>query len=123
MSSQSFKAKAFVKEGCPFSFKYLVFMTEAGLLDRIAIVRLSPDDPGFDAAKERLSEQLGKAATFPTVEVEPGRYMTDSDRLIEHYAEREGLKTEQMPVLSFYKETIFPKLIELHKIKTAAERT
>ena len=29
MSSAEFKAKAYVKEGCPFSFKFLVFMAEA----------------------------------------------------------------------------------------------
>lgn len=121
MSTDPFKAKAYVKEGCPFSFKYLVFMSEAGLLDSVDIIRLSPDDPGFEAAKQRLSDQLGKSATFPTVEVERGRYMTDSDRIIEHYAEREGLRVDEMPVLSFYKQTIFPKLIELHKLKTAGK--
>lgn len=57
MSSDEFKAKAYVKEKCPFSFKFLVFMAEA------------------------------------------------------------GLKPDAMPVLSFYKQTIFPQLIELFQIK------
>jgi hypothetical protein len=74
MSSAEFKAKAYVKEGCPFSFKFLVFMAEAGLLDRIEIVRMKPQDPGFEAEKEKLSKRIGKALTFPTVEVEPGQY-------------------------------------------------
>ena len=72
MSSTEFKAKAYVKEGCPFSFKFLVFMAEAGLLDRIEIVRMKPQDPGFEAEKDKLAKHLGKAATFPVVEVEPG---------------------------------------------------
>jgi hypothetical protein len=118
MSSEAFKAKAYIREGCPFSFKFLVFMTEAGLLDRIEMVRMNPEDPAFDTMKQRLSEHLGKSATFPTVEVEPGRYMTDSDRLIEHFAALERVGPEAMPVLSFYKQTIFPKLLELHKLKT-----
>jgi hypothetical protein len=57
------------------------------------------------------------------VEVEAGVYMTDSDRIIEHYAEREGLHPDEMPVLSFYKQAIFPKLIELHKLKSAGKNT
>jgi hypothetical protein len=69
-----------------------------------------------------LDERLGKAATFPTVEVEPGRYMTDSDRLIEHYAKREELRPDEMPVLSLYKQGILPKLFELHKIKTSGAK-
>jgi hypothetical protein len=117
MSSKGFKAKAYVKHGCPFSFKFLVFMAEAGLLDRIEIVRMNPQDPGFEAEKEKLGEQLGKALTFPTVEVEPGQFQTDSDRLIERYAAEAGLKPDALPVLSFYKQTIFPQLIELFQIK------
>ena len=119
MSKATFKANAYVKEGCPFSFKYLVFMTEAGLLDDLNIVRLREGDAGFDATKQRLSESIGKPVSFPTVEIEPGRYMTDSDRLIEHYAEQHRLVPDELPVLSLYKQTIFPKLIELHKLKTA----
>lgn len=120
MSSGKFKAKAYVKEGCPFSFKFLLFMTEAGLLGDIEIVRMKEDDPSFEATKARLSEHLGKPATFPTVEVEPGLYMSDSDRLVDRYAEQHGVNAEQLPVLSFYKQTIFPQLIELHKLKTGA---
>jgi len=117
MRVNEFKAKAYVREKCPFSFKFLVFMAEARLLDRIEIVRMKPDDPGFEAEKEKLGKKLGKAVTFPVVEVEPGRYQTDSDQLIERYAAEAGLKPDALPVLSFYKETIFPQLIELHQIK------
>jgi hypothetical protein len=117
MSSKEFKAKAYVKHGCPFSFKFLVFMAEAGLLDRIEIVRMKPDDPGYEAEKQKLDKHLGKSATFPVVEVEPGQYATDSDRLIERYAAEAGMKPDAMPVLSFYKQTIFPQLIELFQIK------
>lgn len=117
MSSGEFKAKAYVREGCPFSFKFLVFISEAGLLDRFEIVRLKPSDPGFEAQKDKLSKGLGKAATFPVVEVEPGKYATDSDHLIERYAAEAGLKLDALPVLAFYKETIFPQLIELFQIK------
>jgi hypothetical protein len=121
MNETAFKAKAYVKDGCPFSFKFLEFMAEAKLLDEIEIVRLHEGDTGFEAARKRLSEHLGKPASFPTVEVRPGHYMTDSDRLIEHYAQRHGFRADELPVLSLYKQTIFPKLIELHKLKTSAK--
>jgi len=120
MSDAAFKPTAYIKDGCPFSFKFLTFMTEAGLLDSIEIVRMRERDPTFDAKKQRLTEKLGKPATFPTVEVEPDRYLTDSDLLIEHFARRHGLRPDDMPVLSFYKETIFPKLIELYRLKKGA---
>jgi hypothetical protein len=121
MSAATFKPKAYVKDGCPFSFKYLVFMAEAGLLDAIDIVRLRESDPDFEVAKRELGQRLGKAPTFPTVEIEPGRYLTDSDRVIEHFAERNGVRPGELPVLSFYKETIFPQLGELFQIKKARQ--
>ena len=123
MGHDSSKAKAYVKEGCPFSFKFLAFMAEAKLLDEIEIVRLREGDPDYEAAKRKLEEQLGKAASFPTVEIEPNRYMTDSDRLIEHYANRKGLRPDEMPVLSLYKQGILPKLFELHKLKTGGAKS
>lgn len=116
--STDFKAKAYVKEGCPFSFKFLVFMAEAGLLDEIEIVRLEAEGAVFEATKERLSAALGKPATFPTVEVAPGRFMLDSDRVIEHFAARANVEVDDLPVLAFYKQTILPKVVELHKLKT-----
>ena len=122
MSREKFRAKAYVKEGCPFSFKFLTFMTEAELLDEIEIVRVREGDPDYEAAKQKLTEHLGKAS-FPTVEVEPNKYMTDSDRLIEHYAKREGLRPDEMPVLSLYKQGILPKLFELHKLKTGGAKS
>jgi len=117
MGGDEFKPKVYVKNGCPFSFKFLLFMTEAGLLDRIEIVRMDPADPSFEATKANLSEGLGKPATFPTVEIEPRRFISDSDRLIEHFAERENVRADAMPILSFYKETIYPQLLELHAPK------
>ena len=122
MSRDAFKAKAYVKEGCPFSFKFLTFMTEAKLLDEIEIVRVREGDADYEAAKKKLADHLGKAS-FPTVEVEPNEYMTDSDRLIEHYAKRANLRPDEMPVLSLYKQGILPKLFELHKLKTGAGKS
>lgn len=123
MSRDAFRAKAYVKEGCPFSFKFLAFMAEARLLDEIEIVRVREGDADYEATKRMLGERLGKAASFPTVEIEPGRYLTDSDRLIEHYANSEGLRPDEMPVLALYKQGILPKLFELHKLKTGAAKT
>lgn len=121
MSSEGFKAKAYIKEGCPFSFKFLVFMAEAELLDEIEILRLRDGEPEYEAARAKLTEALGKAS-FPTVETEPNRYLADSDKLIEHYAGRASLQPDEMPVLSLYKKGILPKLFELHKLKTSGAK-
>ena len=115
MSASTFKAQAYIKDGCPFCLKFLIFMAEAKLLDEIEIVRLDPASASFEATKSRLAEGLGKPATFPTVEIEPARYRSDSDALIAHYAELNGLSPDRLPVLSFYIETVMPQVVALHQ--------
>ena len=120
MTMPPFKAKAYVQEGCPFSFKYWLFMLEAGLEHQIEVVRCDPEGPGFETVKAKLAQGLGKAASFPTVEIEPGRYLSDSDALINWYAERNEIDAGGLPALQFYKETIFPQLLQLHRGKSAS---
>lgn len=110
----SSRARAYLKVGCPYSFKFLLFMSEARLLDRLEIVRCDPDDDAFDRIKAKLTAGLGKPATFPTVEIEPGRYLADSDRVIDHFAQKCGVAPTGLVALSFYKESIFPQLEQLH---------
>jgi len=117
MSSEPFKAKIYVMEGCPFSFKLWLFLVEAGLADQVEVIRCDPQAPDADAIRARLSAGLGRPATFPTAEVEPGRYEADSDALIRYFATRHGIDAERLPALAFYKQTIFPQIVALHEHK------
>ncbi len=121
MSSRALKAKAYLKEGCPFSFKFLLFMVEADLGDQIEVIRCDPNDPQFDALKDKLAAGLRKPASFPTVEIEPGLYASDSDALIRHYTRKNGVEASSLPALTFYTETIFPQILDLHKQKSDVE--
>ena len=115
MRSAPFKPKAYLKEGCPFSFKFLLFASEAGIRDDLELIRCASDAPDFQAIKSRLEAALHKPATFPAVEVEPGRYLANSDKLIEYFARRSGIEPAGLAVLSFYVQTIFPQLLRLHQ--------
>jgi hypothetical protein len=115
MDPASFKPKAYLKEGCPYSFKFLLFMAEARMLDRIDVIRCDEQSAAFNKVREKLTAATGRDATFPTVEIEPGRYLSDSDRLIEHYARASNVDPDDLPALSFYKETVFPQLEKLHE--------
>ena len=115
MTTAQFKPKVYLKDGCPYSFKLLLFLSEAGLAERVDVVRCDPDSTDFDATKDRLAQATGREATFPTVEIEPRRYLSDSDRLIEHFARVYKVDPGGLPALSFYKETVFPQLEALHR--------
>jgi hypothetical protein len=65
--------------------------------------------------KAKLTAGLRKPASFPAVEIEPGRYESDSDALIGHYATKNGVVASSLPALAFYSETIFPQIRDLHE--------
>jgi hypothetical protein len=122
MTAQPFKARAYVLRGCPFSFKFWLFMIEARLDEQIEVLLCDSEQPDFGAVKTKLAAATGKAASFPTVEVEPGRYLADSDVLIGWYAQRNSVHVSRLPALAFYKETLFPQIVELHKQASAGQR-
>lgn len=115
MSQDAFKPSAYLKVGCPFSFKFLLFASEAHLLDSIEIVRCDPERPDFEHIKSKLEQATHAKASFPTVEVEPGVYKTDSDELIEYYVARNSVAARKLQALAFYKESIFPQLLKCHE--------
>lgn len=115
------KSKAYLLLSCPFCFKFLLFMTEAGLLDQIEIVKVDPQDAGYEALKSRISESTGAKATFPTVEIEPGVFKSDTAGLIEYFAQKNNVATD-LPVLAFYTEGLFARYVEMHKENLALKQ-
>lgn len=108
-----FKPTAWVKTTCPFSFKFRLFATEAGLHDRFEFVAMNPMEEGFAAAKADLEARSGGPVVFPTVEVAPGEFQNDSDALIERYAGENGIDPGSLPTLQFYLGGLFPTILDL----------
>jgi hypothetical protein len=105
---------AYLLKTCPYSFKLLLFISEGGLRDQFEIVTLEPESQAMKEAKQKIEQATGKKASFPTVEIEPGVYKSDSDELIAHFAQKHGVDPANLVALSFYKESIFPQLQKLH---------
>ena len=115
MPEHPFIARSWLKVTCPFSFKFLLFMTESGLLDQIEIVCCDPDAGDFEALRDQLAELTGARASFPTVEIEPGVFMSESDDLIRYFAEKNGVSLQDLPVLDWYKAGLFNRVIGMHR--------
>lgn len=105
---------AYLLESCPYSFKLLLFISEAGLRDRFEIVTLKPESEAMKEAKHAIEQATGKKASFPTVQIERGVYRSDSDELIEYFSKKHGIDPSTLIALSFYKESIFPQLEKMH---------
>lgn len=113
MSNNIKPSKTFLLQTCPFCFKFLLFMTEAGLRDQIEVVTFDAEATNYQEKRAELKTLLGRDAAFPTVEIELGVYLSDSDALIEHYAKKHGVDQEKLMTLEYYKKGVFSKVISL----------
>jgi hypothetical protein len=91
--SSSFKPVAYIKEGCPYSMKLLGFIEAAKLTDRIDVVRCAVGTPEMDAVRKKLASATHESPKFPTVELEPGKFQTESEELIRSLSEKYGVHT------------------------------
>ena len=107
---------AYVKTNCPFSFKFRLFITEAGLVEHVRFVALDPDAPNYKKDKAELVLKIGSRHSFPVVEVEPTIYLADSDDLITHFAIRHDIDPTTLLTLQFYRTGLFPTFLEMFHI-------
>lgn len=114
--------KIFLKRGCPFSFKFLLFVTEAGLLDQFEVVELSDGEAEMDQVRELLNEKLGKA-TFPTVETSEGKFINDSDALIDYFATANNIEVENLSTLELYSRVMMPRMGQLFRENMRYKKT
>ena len=111
-----FKPKVWVRTNCPYSFKFRLFLAEAGISDHFDIIPMDPDSPQFAVAVNEMTAQFETKVIFPIVEISPGKVLTDSDVLIEHFASEFKIDQSNLPTLSFYRTGLFVCYVEMFAI-------
>ena len=114
MNDATFRPVLYVKEGCPFSFKTLLFVLEAGLLDRFEVREFAQGSDEEEAIRAELSPHLEKVS-FPAVQHAPGQFQTESDDIIARYAREANVDPGQLPVLSIYLGGVFRRVGQLFR--------
>jgi hypothetical protein len=112
----TFKPTAWLRTNCPYSFKFRIFITEAGIADHFHIVAMNPDHADFAAKSAEISRRSGVKTVFPTVEIAPEQFMADSDALIAHYATSLSIDPASLPTLDFYRNGLFVCYTEMFAI-------
>jgi uncharacterized glyoxalase superfamily protein PhnB len=97
-----------VKAGCPFSFRLLVFLTEAGLRDTVEVRVAHPGTDEGEALAQTLRAATGQAPSYPTVLWADGTAQSDSQALVERFAAEAGVDTAGLPLLSYWNAVMLP---------------
>ena len=109
-----FKPTIYFKHACPYCFKVQVALLEAGLLNAVEIVEFVPGDDKEAQIRELLGTKLEKV-TFPAAELSAGKYLADSDGIIEALvADANGVMPE-LPTLKAYIDGPLKRIQTLNK--------
>jgi len=85
-----------------------------GLLDEIQIEEVVDGEERMEQVRTMLSENLPKAS-FPSVQFEEGKFMSETNDLIQYFANKYDKDLESLTVVPFYDRGIFKKIGNLYR--------
>jgi glutaredoxin len=92
--------RCFVKMGCPFCTKLMMFMAEAKLMHLITL------DLDTEDNRKYVKESTGKEM-FPCIELGPGNIMGETMDLIDKFAKENGVDMDSLPAYDYYAKGVF----------------
>lgn len=109
-----FKPAIYVKEYCPFCLKVRIAVIEADLEDQVEVRQFTPGTAKEDAIKAELAPHFEKV-TFPSAQLEPGKYISDSDAIVDALLDQAGVDKASLPVLDSYLNGAFKNMMKLYR--------
>lgn len=112
--SNTDKPKIYLMIECPFCLKFRIFLSEAGLDDKVEFVVFKSGDDTHQAVRNRMIE-AGQKPSFPAAELEEGKLTTETDHLIEHFSQGTSIDAKTLPLLNYYLDGVFQRFGAMHK--------
>ena len=109
-----FKPTIYLKDKCPFCFKVRLALVETGLAEQVNVRDFVPGDAEEADIRATLAPHFEKV-TFPAAEIEPGKFVADSDGIVALLAAKAGKAPESLPVLGHYLRGPFSSIMNLYK--------
>jgi glutathione S-transferase len=114
MTNPQFRPILYLKQNCPFCLKARVFLLEAGMDAMVDIRDFAPGTPQEEAIRAELSPHFEKVS-FPAAQLEPGRFIAESDDIVAFLAARSGRDPASMTVYRNYVDGVFTMAMQLWK--------
>lgn len=114
MTNETFKPIVYLKENCPFCLKVRIFLLESGLALEVRSRDFVPGTQQEEKIRAELQPHLEKIS-FPSAELEPGRYVTESDDIVAFFAAKAGRDPKEMTVYRNYVDGVFAMSMKLWK--------
>lgn len=92
----------YLKSSCPFCLKVAAYLQSIGVFDELRVRAFWPGDEREAAIRGEL-EGRSEKTSFPTLQFAAGEYMTESDAIIAHYAQKSGVDPDS---ISFFRYVV-----------------
>jgi hypothetical protein len=117
------KNKLFVKAGCPFSYKFIVYLNEINRLGDFELHVAHADEESYEEITMYILEKSGQKASFPTVESSDGIFLTGSDELIKHFSSVYNITRDNIEMLKYWENNMMPRMRNIMKqLREAKEK-
>lgn len=114
MTAPAFRPIAYLKDRCPWCFRFRLFLLESGLLEGFDLRVFVPGDAQEAEIRAELAPHF-ETVTFPTVEIAPGQFVADSAVLVAHYAAQADVAVDSLALLDQYERGPLATLGELRR--------
>ncbi|EJL58635.1 hypothetical protein PMI09_00346 [Rhizobium sp. CF122] len=114
MTDHTFKPIVYLKENCPFCLKVRLFLLESGLASEVETRDFVPGTDQEEKIRAELSPHVEKVS-FPSAQLEAGRYVGESDDIIAFFAAKAGRDPAGMTVYRNYVDGVFATSMKLWK--------
>ncbi len=114
MTDVSFTPVIYLKEKCPFCMKIRIFLLESGMAGDVVVRDFAPGTNEEQAIRSELAQHLEKIS-FPTAQLAPGQFLSDSDGIIKQLAEGAKVDAAALPVLTAYLTGPFQQIMTLYR--------
>ena len=106
-----FRPIIYLKESCPFCLKVAAFIAESGRAADYELRTFWTDDEREEAIRAELGPHF-ETPSFPAMQVEPGRFLKESDAIVALLAEQTGCDPAAMPLYSYMLRGPFRRMRE-----------
>jgi len=105
----------YVKGGCPFSYKFLIYLNETNHLSDFTIKVAHADQESYEEITNYLRKKTNNSASFPTVETPNGEFLSGSDELIQKYSEIYKIPRKDIKMIDYWENSMMPRMRNVMK--------
>ena len=105
----------YVKGGCPFSYKFLIYLNETNHLSDFEVKVAHADEDSYEEIANYLKAKTNSSPSFPTVETTGGEFKSGSDELIQEYSDIYKIPRENIKMIDYWEANMMPRMRNVMK--------